>query len=204
MPGQACGINMATTLGEKLWKKPAWETSSWTQWQLRYQHASDHEKDTDSSTDLALISPRIAPRLSAETLTPHGNDHLQVVPSLQKPAKNQSTKLHNPFWHERSVSDIVSNWTAPARTKNTKKDKLLIGRWLPNTKKKNKLAYLCYNCLNSTAPVYWTAEPLTAYKPTRQMRWVSSDTSILRLSSVRTHSLGQRSFSVLCRCTVCL
>ena len=45
MPGQACGINRATTLGEKLWKKP-WVTSSSTQWQLHYQHALDHDKGT--------------------------------------------------------------------------------------------------------------------------------------------------------------
>ena len=56
-----------------------------------------------------------------------------------------------------------------------------------------KLSSLCYNCLNSTAPDYLT-EPLRIYKPTHQLR-SSSDTSILCLPFVRTHSLGQRSFS---------
>ena len=48
-------------------------------------------------------------------------------------------------------------------------------------------------CLNSTAPNYLT-EPLRIYKRTRQLR-LFSDTSILCIPSVRTHSLGQRSFS---------
>ena len=64
--------------------------------------------DTDSTTDLALVSPRIAPWLSAETLTPHGSDHLPVIFSLQKPANKQNSKQHNPFRYERSGSDIVS------------------------------------------------------------------------------------------------
>ena len=51
----------------------------------------------------------------------------------------------------------------------------------------------CNNCLNSTAPDYLT-ELLRIYKPTRQLR-SSSDTSILCIPTVRTHSLGKRSFS---------
>ena len=47
--------------------------------------------------------------------------------------------------------------------------------------------------INSTAPGYLT-ELFNVYKPTRQLR-SSSDTAILCLPSVRTHSLGQRSFS---------
>ena len=47
--------------------------------------------DTDSTVDLALVSPRIAP-----WLTPHGSGHLPVVFSLQKPAKKQNIKPHNP------------------------------------------------------------------------------------------------------------
>ena len=39
--------------------------------------------DTGSTTDLALVSPRIAPWPGAETLIPHGNDHLPVVFGLQ-------------------------------------------------------------------------------------------------------------------------
>ena len=56
-----------------------------------------------------------------------------------------------------------------------------------------KLSSLYYNCLNSTAPDYLT-ELLRIYKPTRQLR-SSSDTSILCIPTVCTHSLGQRSFS---------
>ena len=52
---------------------------------------------------------------------------------------------------------------------------------------------LCYDCLNSTAPVHLT-ELLKVYKPTCQL-CSSSDTSILCLPVVCTHSLGQRSFS---------
>ena len=51
---------------------------------------------------------------------------------------------------------------------------------------------LYYNCLTLNASVYITKLE-TVYKPTRQLR--SSDTSILCLTSVHTHSLGQMSFS---------
>ena len=51
----------------------------------------------------------------------------------------------------------------------------------------------CPSCLNSAAPVYVTYL-LKVYTPTRQLR-SSSDTSILCLPSVCTHSLGQKSFS---------
>ena len=54
-----------------------------------------------------------------------------------------------------------------------------------------KLSSLCHNCLNSTAPDYLN-ELLRIYRPTRRP---SSDTSILCSPTVRTHSLGQRSFS---------
>ena len=65
--------------------------------------------------------------------------------------------------------------------------------WLPiDSRIQYKLSSLCYNCLNSTAPDYLT-ELLRIYKPTRQLR-SSSDTSILCIPTVRTHSLGQRSF----------
>ena len=66
--------------------------------------------------------------------------------------------------------------------------------WLPiDSRIQYKLPSLCYNCLNSTAPDYLN-ELLRIYKPTRQLR-SSSDTSILCIPTVRTHSLGQRSFS---------
>ena len=66
--------------------------------------------------------------------------------------------------------------------------------WLPiDSRIQYKLSALCYNCLNSTAPDYLT-ELLRICKPTRQLR-SSSDTSILCIPTVRTHSLGQRSFS---------
>ena len=65
--------------------------------------------------------------------------------------------------------------------------------WLPTDSRiQYKLSFVCYNCLNSTAPDYLT-ELLRIYKPTRQLR-SSSDTSILCIPTVRTHSLGQRSF----------
>ena len=66
--------------------------------------------------------------------------------------------------------------------------------WLPiDSRIQYKLSSLCYNCLNSTAPDYLT-ELLRIYKPTRQLR-SSSDTSILCIPTVRTHSLGQKSLS---------
>ena len=66
--------------------------------------------------------------------------------------------------------------------------------WLPTDSRiQYKLSFLCYNCLNSTAPDYLT-ELLKIYKPVRQLR-SSSDSSILCIPAVRTHSLGQRSFS---------
>ena len=69
--------------------------------------------------------------------------------------------------------------------------------WLPSDPRKQyKLASLCYNCLSSLTPVY-----LTVYKPSRQL-CSSSDSSILCLPSVCTHSFGQRLLFVCC--TVCL
>ena len=60
---------------------------------------------------------------------------------------------------------------------------------------------LFHNCLTLTAPVYLT-ELLTVYKPTRLLR-SSSDTSILRLPSVRKQALAWSEIFLLC-CTVCL
>ena len=58
--------------------------------------------------------------------------------------------------------------------------------WLPiGSRIQYKLASLCYNCLNSTAPVYMT-ELLTVHKPNPP----ASDTSIFCLPSVRLHSFA--------------
>ena len=65
--------------------------------------------------------------------------------------------------------------------------------WLPINSRIQYISSICYKCLNSTAPDYLT-ELLRIYKPTLQLR-SSSDTSILCIPTVRTHSLGQRSFS---------
>ena len=66
--------------------------------------------------------------------------------------------------------------------------------WLPiDSWIQCKLFSLCYNCLNSTASDYLT-ELLRIRKPTRQL-CSSSNTSTLCIPTVRTHSLGQRSFS---------
>ena len=66
--------------------------------------------------------------------------------------------------------------------------------WLPiDSRIQYKPSSLCYNCLSSTAPDFLT-ELLRIYKPIRQLR-SSFDTSILCIPTVRTHSLGQRSFS---------
>ena len=66
--------------------------------------------------------------------------------------------------------------------------------WLPiDSRIQYKLSSLCYNCLSPTAPDYLTDLP-RIYKPTRQLR-SSSDTFILCIPTVRTHSLGQWSFS---------
>ena len=67
-------------------------------------------------------------------------------------------------------------------------DWLSIDSWI-----QYRLSSLCYNCLNLTVPDYLT-ELLRIYKPARQLR-SSSDTSILCIPTVRTHLLGQRSFS---------
>ena len=66
--------------------------------------------------------------------------------------------------------------------------------WLPiDSWIQYRLSLLCYYYLNSTAPDHLT-ELLRIYEPTRQLR-SSSDTSILCIPTVRTHSLGQWSFS---------
>ena len=66
--------------------------------------------------------------------------------------------------------------------------------WLPiDSRIQYTLSSLCYNCLNSTAADYLT-ELLRIYKPTRQLR-LSSDSSILCIPTVRTHSFGHRLFS---------
>ena len=78
--------------------------------------------DTDSIIDSALASPRISPWLSAETLTPHGRDHLPVVFSLQKRAKKQNVKPHYPFRYEVRCRRGVK--AAQAKTKNIKYKRL--------------------------------------------------------------------------------
>ena len=94
--------------------------------------------DTDSTIDLA-VSPRIAPRLSAKTLIPHGSDHLPVMLSLQKPAKKQNIKPHNPFGYERLGSDKVSKrhkWKARTQiTKGSQKSKKQPPWWDSENKK---------------------------------------------------------------------
>ena len=66
--------------------------------------------------------------------------------------------------------------------------------WLPiDLWMQYKLSFLRYNCLNSTASDYLT-ELLKIYKPTHQLH-SSSDTSILCIPTVCTHSFSQRSFS---------
>ena len=61
--------------------------------------------------------------------------------------------------------------------------------WLPfDSRIQYKLASLCYNSVSLTGPVYLT-ELLTAFIKTNPP--ASSDTSILYLPSVRTHSLGR-------------
>ena len=65
---------------------------------------------------------------------------------------------------------------------------LLIDSWI-----QYKLSSVCHNSLNSTAPDYLT-ELLRIRKLTLLLR-LSSDASILCIPSVRTHLLGQRSFS---------
>ena len=62
--------------------------------------------DTYNTTDLALVPQRIALWLSAETLTPHGSDHLPVVFSLQKPATKENIKPHNTISYEMSGSKL--------------------------------------------------------------------------------------------------
>ena len=70
---------------------------------------------------------------------------------------------------------------------------LSIGCLPTDSKIQYKLASLCYNCLDLTTPGYLT-ELLKVYKPTQDL-CSSSDTLILRLSSVHAQLLGQRSFS---------
>ena len=66
--------------------------------------------------------------------------------------------------------------------------------WLPiDSRIQYRLSSLCYNCLNSTAPDYFT-ELLRIYKPASQHR-SSSDTSVFCIPTVRTHSFCERSFS---------
>ena len=73
--------------------------------------------------------------------------------------------------------------------------------WLPNDSRiQYKLASLCCNCLNSTAPVYLT-EFLKVYILTRQLR-SSSDTSH-SLPSLCVHALAWSEIFSLCS-AVCL
>ena len=66
--------------------------------------------------------------------------------------------------------------------------------WLPiDSRIQYKLSSLCYNHLYSTAPDNLT-KLMRIYKQTRQLR-SSSDTFILCVPTVHTHSLGQRSFA---------
>ena len=117
--GEACGINRATNLRGKLWKKP-WATSSSLQRQLRYQHALDHDTGTRTAPLTWLLSHQQCTWLSAETLTSHGSDPLLVVFSLKRAAKKQNSKPHNPFRYERSGSDIMSKLRKQKPTQITK------------------------------------------------------------------------------------
>ena len=136
-PGEACGINRATTLSGKLWKKP-WATSSSPQRQLRYQHALDDDKGTRTAPLTWLLSHQECTWLSAETLTPYGSDHLLVVFSLQRAAKKQNSKPHNPFRYERSGSDTVSKLRKrkPTQSANgSRKSKMQPPWWDSETEK---------------------------------------------------------------------
>ena len=118
--GDFSRINMVTKLKRKLWKKP-WASSLSTQRQLRYQHDLGHLGTRIAPLTWHLIvSPRIAPWLSAGMLTPHGSDNQSMVFSLQKPAKKQNIKPHNPFRYERSGSDTVSKLRKRKATQSTK------------------------------------------------------------------------------------
>ena len=74
-------------------------------------HPGTRQGDTDSTIDLALVSPKLAPWTRAETLASHGNDHLPVVFSLQKPGTEQRRKFQYPFQYGKS--DIASSHNKP-------------------------------------------------------------------------------------------
>ena len=66
--------------------------------------------------------------------------------------------------------------------------------WLPIEKRIDfKLASLCFKSLNGSAPTY-LSDLIYFYTPSRQLR-SSADTRVFRITSFRTKSSGQRSFS---------
>ena len=73
--------------------------------------------DTDSTTDLGLVSPRIVPWLSqcrnADTTRKRPS---AWVFSLQRAAKKQNIKSHNPFRCERWVQTLCENCKGKPRT----------------------------------------------------------------------------------------
>ena len=65
--------------------------------------------------------------------------------------------------------------------------------WLPIESRINyKLASVCFSSFCGTGPKY-ISDILQVYTPSRQLR-SSTDTRLLRISSIRTKSFGQRSF----------
>ena len=67
-------------------------------------------------------------------------------------------------------------------------------QWLPITKRIDyKLSSLCFSVINGTCPEY-LSELLTIYTPSRQLHF-TSDTRLFRISSFKTKTNWQRSFS---------
>ena len=65
--------------------------------------------DSDSTIDIALISPRLSPWMTAETLAPHGSDHVPVVFSLLKPQTQNKTRTPKcPFQYPREPNDVIN------------------------------------------------------------------------------------------------
>ena len=115
-PGEACGINRATTLSGKLWKKP-WATSSSPQRQLRYQHALDDDTGTPTAPLTWLLSHQESTWLSAETLTPHGSDHLLVVLAYKGQLRSKTASHITPSGMKGRVQTLCQNCASGNRHK---------------------------------------------------------------------------------------
>ena len=114
-PGEACGINRAITLRGKLWKKPWWRhlhpshiSVTNRPWIMTRGHGQHHWLGSCLTKNSAMAKCRYADTAWKRPCA--------WVFSLQRAAKKQNIKSHNPFRCERWVQTLCENCKGKPRT----------------------------------------------------------------------------------------